>query len=149
MTIALLIAAAAAAAQPSPDAMDYARQVASHGVLVEIARLQTRSEVEGMIKDHPELTETERGRLRTLGQEKAQSLVDSAIEAEAKALATELSVDDLRALAAFATSPAAEHQRAALPKVMASTVGSLGKVDYAGGVRAAFCAETGKLCDKN
>ncbi|MGZ5826804.1 MAG: hypothetical protein ACXWIO_12420, partial [Croceibacterium sp.] len=79
MTIALLIAAAAAAAQPSPQALDYARRVASSGVLVEIARLQTRSEVEGMIKDHPELTEVERNRLRALGQEKAQALVDAAI----------------------------------------------------------------------
>ncbi|MGZ3248536.1 MAG: hypothetical protein ACXWIW_02265 [Croceibacterium sp.] len=148
MTIALLIAAAAAAAQPSPQALDYARRVAPSGVLVEIARLQTRSEVEGMIKDHPELTEVERNRLRALGQEKAQALVDAAIDSEARAMAAELSLDDLRALAAFATSPAAEHQRAALPKVMASTVGSLGKVDYAGGVRAAFCTETGKLCDK-
>jgi hypothetical protein len=148
MTIALLIAAAAAAAQPSPDAMDYARQVASRGVLVEIARLQTRSEVEGMIKDHPELTDAERERLRTLGQDKAQTLVEAAIDAEARAMAAELSLEDLRALATFATSPAAEHQRGALPKIMAATVGSLGKVDYAGGVRAAFCAETGKLCDK-
>ena len=146
MAITLFIAAAAA--QPSPQAVDYARQVASHGVLVEIARLQTSSEVEGMIKDHPELTEVERDRLRTVGQEKAQALIDAATDAEAMALAAELNLDDLRALAAFATSPAAEHQRAALPKVMASTVGSLGKVDYAGGVRAAFCAETGKLCDK-
>lgn len=143
---ALILAAAAAAAQPSPEALDLARQVAAHGTLAAIAPLQTQSEIAEMIAAHPELSEAERARLRAIGEERSKALVASALEAEAAALASELSLDDLRALAAFSASAAAEHQRAALPKVIGATLGSLGKVDYAGGVRAAFCSETGKLC---
>jgi hypothetical protein len=146
--LTLILAAAAAAAQPSTEALDLAQQVAAHGVLAQIAPVQTQNEIEGMIKEHPELTEAERQRLRAIGREHAEALVDKAIDAEAASLAAQLSLEDLRALALFASSPAAEHERAALPKVIAATMASLGTVDYAGGVRAAFCAETRKLCGK-
>jgi len=149
MTISLLLATAAAAAtQPSPEAVDLARQVAAHGVLAQIAPLQTQGEVAEIIAKHPELNPAEQARLRAIGEEHAKALVDKALDAEAKALAAELSLADLRQLVAFYSSPAAEHQRAALPKVMAATVRTMGDVDYAGGVRAAFCAESGKLCEK-
>ena len=85
MTIGLLLAAAAAAAQPSAEAIDLARQVASHGALAQLAPLQTRSEIENMIRSHPELTESERQRLRTIGEQHSQSLIDAALNADAKA----------------------------------------------------------------
>jgi hypothetical protein len=148
MTIAFILVAAAAAAQPSLEAMELARQVAAHGALAQIAPVQTQNEVEGMIEDHPEFSDAERGRLRAIGKEQAKALIAKAVDAEAASLAAQLTIEDLRALAAFASSPAAEHQRAALPKIIAATMTTLGKVDYAGGVRAAFCAETRKLCDR-
>jgi hypothetical protein len=148
MTMSLLFAAAAAAAQPSPEAIALAREIAGHGTLAQIAPLQTQSEVEEMIRDHPELTEAEGERLRAIGERQTKALLDKALDAEARAMAAELSLADLRQLAAFNSSPAATHQRAALPKIMAATMAAMGDVDYAGGVRAAFCAESGKLCEK-
>jgi hypothetical protein len=148
MTISLILAAAAAASQPSAEALELARQVAAQGMLAQIAPVQTQSEVDQMIKDHPELSEPERKRLREIGQAHARALLDKVLDSEAGIIAGELSLEDLRAIVAFGKSPAAEHQRAALPKVMIGTVAALGKVDYAGGVRAAFCGETRKLCDK-
>jgi hypothetical protein len=148
MTMSLLFAAAAVAAQPSPEALKLARQIAEHGILAQMAPLQTQSEVEAMIRDHPDLSEAERRRLREIGEQHTRALLGKALDAEAHAMASALSLTDLRKLVAFESSPAAVHQRSALPKIMAATMAAMGDVDYAGGVRAAFCADSGKLCEK-
>ena len=146
MSVAAILTAATAAATPVPEALELARQIAAQGTLAQIAPLQTSSEVEQMIARHRDLSAADQARLRAIGKDQAGRLVARVVEAEAAAMATRLSLDDLHALAAAANSPAAQHQRAALPAIMRTTVQTLGTVDYAGGVRAAFCHETGKLC---
>jgi hypothetical protein len=145
--LAALLAAAAAAATPSPEALDLARKVAANGVLATLGPLQTQSELEEMIKDNPDLTEAERTRLRAIGESQAEALIVKVIETQAATMAVELSVEDLRALAAFTGSPAALHQRDAMPKIILATMQALDGIDYADDVKAAFCAETRKLCD--
>lgn len=144
---ALLAATAATVATPSPEALDLARQVAANGLLATLAPIQAQGEVEELIAENPDLGETERARLRAIGEAKAAELVAGAIEAEAGVMASNLSLEDLRALAAFASSPAARHQREAMPAIIGATLGELGDVDYLGSVREAFCGESGKLCD--
>lgn len=149
MILAAFLAAAAAAATPSPEALDLARKVAANGVLATLGPLQTQSELEEMIQASPDLTEAERTRLRAIGEKRAAALIVKVIETQAVAMAAELSVEDLRALADFAGSPPALHQREAMPKIILATVQALDGVDYAGGVKAAFCAETGNLCEQD
>jgi hypothetical protein len=145
--LAAFLAAAAAVATPSPEALDLARKVAANGVLATLGPLQTQSELEEMIKENPDLSEAEQARLRAIGEAQAQALIVKVIETQAAAMAAELSVEDLRLLAEFAGSPAALRQREVMPQVILATVKALDGIDYAEGVRDAFCAETRKLCE--
>ena len=124
-----------------------AREVAAHSPLAVIGPLQTAAEVEQIIADATDLSFAEKDRLREIGRERAAALGEKALTAEAQALADTLSIDDLRAIAAFNRSSAAEHHRNALPYVAGTTMQALGTIDYKGEVRAAFCAESGKLCE--
>jgi len=145
--LAALLAAAAVAATPTPEALDLARKVAANGVLATLGPLQTQSEIEEIIAENPEFTEAERTRLRAIGEAQAEALLVKVIETQAAAMAAELSVEDLRVLAEFAGSPAALRQREVMPQVILATVKALDGIDYAEGVRDAFCAETRKLCE--
>ena len=72
--------------------------------------LQTASEIDGMIKDNPDLTSAEIETLRTIGARHAKQLRARLIDLDAKAYADALSLSDLRALAIFERSEAAAHR---------------------------------------
>lgn len=148
--IALLFAAAVVTAAPptDQDAMMLAREIASQGLLATIAPMQTTQEIEALVTGHPELEPDQAERLRAIGRDRSAALIDSAIEAEATALAAHLSIEDLRALAEFARSPTSRRYREAFPGIMAATIQSLGTVDYRGGVIETFCSETALLCEE-
>ena len=129
------------------EGLTIAREIAGHSFLATIGPLQTRAEVEAILADAPDLTEEEQASLRAIGREQADALGKAALEAEAKALATALSVEDLRAIAAFERSPAAANHRAAAPMVMAAVMEELAVVDYKREVKRSFCERTGKLCE--
>ena len=94
----------------------------------------------------PELTPDQVEQLREIGDRKAAELVGRAIEADARAIAAQLSIEDLRAIAEFSASPASRHQREAMPAIVMATMQTLGSVDYKGDVIAEFCSETQLLC---
>jgi len=129
------------------EAMALAREIAANGFLPALVPLQTASEIDGMVKDNPDLTPAEIETLRTIGARHAEQLRAKLIDLDAKAYADALSLSDLRALAMFERSEAAAHRRDAMPQIMMSVVTSLGEVDYGGGVKKEFCSQTGKLCE--
>ena len=129
------------------EGLTIAREIAGHSFLATIGPLQTGAEVEAILADAPDLTEEEQASLRAIGRERADALGKAALEAEAQALATALSVEDLRAIAAFERSPAAANHRAAAPMVMAAVMEELAGVDYKREVKRSFCERTGKLCE--
>ncbi|MEL7689910.1 hypothetical protein [Citromicrobium bathyomarinum] len=131
------------------EALLLAREIAANGFLPSLVPLQTASEIEGMIKDNPNLTPSEIETLRAIGAQHAEQLRAKLIELDARAYADALSLSDLRALAVFERSEAAAHRRAAMPQIMMSVVTSLGDVDYGGGVKKDFCSQTGKLCERD
>jgi hypothetical protein len=45
-------------------------------------------------------------------------------------------------------SGAGAHFRAAMPAVIAGTMQKMGKMDFKAEVKAAYCQQSGKLCDK-
>jgi len=142
---ALFLLAADAPATLSADA----RTVAETGMLATLARLKTMAEVDEMIADHPELSDSDKVALRNAGEATATATIERGIAAEAAAYAANLTAADLAALAAFTRSDAAKAQRAAMPAVMTSTMQTLnagGEVHFKEDTLAAFCAATGKLC---
>lgn len=142
-----VLTAGAAQAETTDEKRALAREIAAQSLLATLGPLQTAAEVEQIIAEAPDLTAQEQEDLRRIGQERAQEIGQQALAAEAEALASALSVDDLRAIAAFERSPAASHRREVTPTVVGSVMQVLAGVDYKAEVRRAFCESTGKLCE--
>ena len=145
MVIALLLAAAA---HPSPEALRLGRQLAETGTLATLLPMIQQKETEDLVADHPELSAAEKDRLRAVAKSVFERGRDRLMDAEAHAYAKRLSIRDLRAAVSFQSSPAGRRTRAAMPGVIGDTMKSVGKMDFKGDVRAAYCTETGKLCGK-
>lgn len=151
MKLAVFAALMALQAGPTDAAPDeklaLAMEVAQVSPLAIIGPLQTAAEVEDIIASNPDLTPEEQQRLREIGKARAEELGREALAAEAAALAEALSLEDLRAIAAYSRSDAAMRHREAMPQVAMQVMQGLQGLDYKAEVRTAFCAETGKLCE--
>ncbi len=134
------------AAQPSAEALALGREMAQVGTLATILPMMEKAETDALVAEDPTLTATEQEKLRAMAHASFMAGQEKALAADARAYATHLSVEDLRALVAFSKTDAAAHLRAAMPAIAASTMQEMGTVDFKGEVRAAFCKETGKLC---
>lgn len=141
-----LLALALAAATPSSEAIELGRRIAEAGLLSTLGPMQAQSEVDGLLKDNPDLNADQRAKLQNIGSEQMKTIGRKVLEAEAKAYANALSVADLRAIAAWLASPAAQAQKKAMPAIMLATVSALQGVDFKGGVKSEMCRQTGKLC---
>lgn len=143
----LLMATAASAAGPTDaEAIALGREVARSSLLATLVPLKTASELDEIIAANPDLTPAEKGELRRIGTEHADALLERVLEVEGRALAANLSVEDLRVLDAFERSTAGRNRRAAMVSIIMTTVAELDGVDYGSGVKASFCRQTGKLC---
>lgn len=149
-----LAAASAAAATPAPapavtgEAARLAQIVAENGMLATIAPMIAANEAREIAAEHPEWTAADQATFQATASEVATTMRGQIVAAEAAAFAAHLSLDDLRTIAAYSQSPAAANQRAAMPAIMAQTAQVLDKLDHKGTLKAAFCARTGKLCEK-
>jgi hypothetical protein len=147
MVIGLLLAAVAAA-QPTPEALRLGEQLARVGTLSTLLPAMKDGEVQGLIKDHPELSESDREALLNIADVVYATGRDRLFAATARAYAEHLIIEDLKAVLAFQSTRAAQRYREATPEVIAETMKNVGKLDFKGDVLAAYCKETGKLCDK-
>lgn len=144
----MLILLAAAAAQPSPDALRLGRKLAEVGTLATILPMMKKSEVEELINDHPELDSDDQAKLRASADRVFETGRERLLSATGRAYAEHLSIADLRSVLAFQSSAVAKRYRAVTPQVIADTMKNVGKLDFKGDVAAAYCKETGKLCRK-
>ena len=144
----ILLALAAAAAQPSPDALRWARAVAESGTLATLLPLIQQKEVDELVAAHPELSPREKEALRATAFRVYQAGRERLIAGETLALARQLSVEDLREITKFNSSEAAARYRVALPKVIAGTMQAMAGIDYKRDVLTAYYKDTGKLCAK-
>jgi hypothetical protein len=103
-------------------------------------------ETEDVIAEHPELSPTDRVVLRNTARTVVARQRQALIAAIGHLYAETLSVADLRELAAFNRTPAAQRYRAAMPKVTLQALAGIGNVDFKGDLARAFCERTGKLC---
>ena len=145
----ILLSMMLVAAEPSAEALALGREMAAVGTLATILPMMEKAETDALVAEDPTLTPAEQKRLRTLAHAAFLESQEKALAADARAYATHLSVEDLRSLVAFSKTDAAKHLRAAMPAIAASTMQDVGTVDFKGGVRTAFCRETGKLCPAN
>jgi hypothetical protein len=146
MVIALLLAAAAA--QPSAEALALGKELAAHGTLAALLPMMEVKEVGELVADHPDLSAADQAKLRVAADQVFQGGRDRILTAEGTAYARTMSVEDLKAALGFYRSPAGGRFEAALPKVIGETATNMGKVDFKGDVLAAYCKQTGKLCAK-
>lgn len=143
---AIIAALLLQAATPSPEAEALGRRLAENGTLAAMLPLVSAKETEELVTAQAELSAAEKDELRTTARAIAAKGIDTLLAAEGHAFAAALSLDDLRQLVAAAQSEAAKRQRAAMPRVIASTMQAAGSVDFKGETLAAFCAKTGKAC---
>jgi hypothetical protein len=143
LTVAI---AALLAAGPSAEAEALGRRLAATGTLETLFPAVAAKETEEMIAQHPELSAAERQTLRDTAGEVRVAISAKMAAAFGHEYATTLSLGDLRALVAFAETPASRHYREAVPGVLMHAVAKVGSVDFGGDVRKSFCAKTGKLC---
>ena len=144
MVIALLLAVAAAG--PSPEALRLGRQLAESGTLATVLPMMQEKETEELIAAHPELSAAGKDLLRSTAQAVYREGRERLMQAEAISYARTMGIGDLKAAVAFQNSASGKRYRAAIPKVIADTMQSIGKMDYKGDVLAAYCKQTGKLC---
>lgn len=144
----ILAAAALLAAAPSPEAEALGHRLAATGALETLFPAVAAKETEEMIAQHPELSAAERQTLRDTAREVRIAISDKMAAAFGHEYAEALDLADLKALVAFAETPAARRYREAVPGVLMRAVGKVGSIDFGGDVRKAFCAKTGKLCPK-
>jgi hypothetical protein len=137
-----------AVASPSQDALAVSRQIAETGDLVSLLPMIQAEETKELIEEHSELSEAEKSALRATSQRVFEAGRDRLVGAIAQAYADRLSIEELRAIAAFENSPAAKRYRAVTPSAIQAAIQSIGEPDFKGDVLKAFCKETGKLCPK-
>lgn len=147
MVVALVLLAVVAA-QPSPEALQLGQQIARSGTLASLLPVMKEQQVKELIAAHPELSGAEQAALRDTAEQVFAAGRDRIFDGEARAYAANLSLADLRSIAAYQRSGAARRMQRALPKVIAATMRSMQGLDFKGDVAATFCKQTGKLCSK-
>lgn len=147
MVIALL-AAAAAAAQPSAEALRLGREIAEHGTLAALLPLKEKQDTAELLGEAKDLSTAEQAKLRATVQELYAKGEERLFSATGRAYAEKLSLSDLRTVAAFYRSPTAKRFQKAVPAAIMATMQSVGEVDLKKDARTSFCRQTGKLCGK-
>jgi hypothetical protein len=135
-----------AAAEPSQEALALGKEMAETGMLATLLPILEADSTEKLVADFPELSDAEKQKLREVAHRTYLEGRGRLLQADGRAYAEQLSVDDLRALVAFSHTEAAKHYRDAMPKIAASTMAAAGSMDFKKDVAAAYCKETGKLC---
>lgn len=143
-----LILAQAAASTISPEAQDLGVRLAKTSGLAAMAPALIEKDLTDLANENPALSAEERQRLMSLGRAEAQVGLEKIMKAIGSGYARRLSVSDLQVLVAHGESPSAARWRIAEPLVIAEAMGALGSMDLKKKVAAAFCRQTGKLCDR-
>jgi len=135
-----------AAAEPSPEALALGKEMAQTGMLATLLPILETETTEKLVAEYPELGDADRQKLRETAHRTYLEGRDRLLDADGRAYAEQLSIEDLRALVEFSRTDAAKHYRAAMPRIAASTMGRAGQMDFKKDVIAAYCKETGQLC---
>jgi hypothetical protein len=103
-------------------------------------------EIEALAANTPDLTGAERARLRQVGEGVLASGRARILAALGDAYGRHFTAGQLRAIIAFLESPSGRAYVGALPQLLPQIATATQGIDLGRDVRAAFCRETGKLC---
>jgi hypothetical protein len=144
----MLVAMMVQAPTPSAAALELARRLAAHGALAMVAPMMAEKDLADLASEDPTLTTEQKARLLAIGHTEARTALDRLTRTLGVRYAAKLSIADLRTLVAQTESPAAARLRAIQPGVVAETMTTIGTLDLKKQTAAAFCKESGKLCDR-
>ena len=144
--MSLFLALVLAAAAPTAEAEQLGSELAESGTLAAMLPLIQAKETEELLAQS-DLSDADRAALRVTAKRVFEDGRKRLLAATGKAYAERLSVEDLRELVAFEKSDAAKRYRGAMPGAIAAAMQAVGQMDFKKDVRAAFCKDTGKLCD--
>lgn len=145
----LFFAVAVAVTPPSNEARRLGRELAEQGTLASLLPLMKSTQVDELLKEDPSLTVADKDKLRATADRVFESRYNRLMDATGDAYAHQLSVADLRTLTTFYRTSAAKRYRGATPRVILTTMKSVGELDFKGDVRTAFCTEAKHLCPKH
>jgi hypothetical protein len=135
-----------AVAEPSAEALALGREAAETGTLASLLPILEADAIGKLVAEHPELGVADKQKLRDVAQKVYLDGRARILDADGRAYAEQLSVEDLRALVVFSRTGAAKNYRSAMPRIAASTMVNVGNLDFKADVIAAFCKASGKLC---
>lgn len=123
------------------------REIAENGMLANLLPLVAQRDTEELVAAHPELSAAEQGQLRATSARIFAAGRDRLLTATARAYAQRMSLAQLRRVVAFYRTPAARALREATPAAMIETMQAVAGIDLKRDVQAAFCRDTGRLCE--
>ena len=148
--LAIVMAAAVAvsgpAAPPSAEALKLGRALANAGTLAHLLPLMESAQVAELVGENADMAAGDHAALRASAHKVFVGGAERLLAAEGLSYARLLSLGELHDVVGFERSAAGQAYRAATPHVITATMAEVGKIDFKGQVRAAFCKEKGKLC---
>jgi hypothetical protein len=148
MTLLAALLLTQAAPDPTPEALALGRRLAEAGTLSALLPIVVAKDREEVIGEHPEWSDADKAAFRTTADQVAADGIGKLMDATGRSYARKLNVEELRTLVAFNEGAAAKRWRDAMPAAIVEGMTAIGEFDFKKNARAAFCAKTGKACEK-
>ena len=146
IVMAAAVAVSGSAAPLSAEALRLGRALADAGTLAHLLPLMESAQVAELVGENADMAAGDQAALRASAHKVFVGGAERLLAAEGLSYARLLSLGELRQVVGFERSAAGRAYRAATPQVITATMAEVGKIDFKGQVRAAFCKEKGKLC---
>ena len=146
IVMAAAVAVSGSAAPLSAEALRLGRALADAGTLAHLLPLMESAQVAELVGENADMAAGDQAALRASAHKVFVGGAERLLAAEGLSYARLLSLGELRQVVGFERSAAGRAYRAATPQVITATMAEVGKIDFKGQVRAAFCREKGKLC---
>ncbi|HEX4694943.1 hypothetical protein [Sphingomonas sp.] len=130
----------------SPEAEALGRQLAANGAFATIIGAMSAREIGELADQHPGLDAAARARLRASAAATLARVEDRIYTVIARQYAATMSIEDMRATAAFLATPSAKAWRAAEPGAMMAVAGALDGFDFKKQAWTDYCATPGAAC---
>ena len=135
----ILIAMILAGAEPSAEALALGRRISERGTLATLLAVGEKKDAMELAARNPGMSDADAAALKATVKRVYTTERERFLTADARSLATQLSVEDLRALDAFAATPGAQHLHDKMPAIIVGTIMQVGKVDLGATIRADYC----------
>ncbi len=135
----ILMAMVLAGAEPSAEALALGRRISERGTLATLLTVSEKKDAMELAARNPGMSDADKAALADTTKRTYAAAREQFLAADARSLATQLSIEDLRALDAFAATPAAQHLHAQMPAIIVGTMRQIGKVDLGASIRADYC----------